>query len=138
MNTTTKAMTMVAAGALATLTVAATVPASAHATRHTLTMTSKQLQDRIVGGVDVATDKDIQHGAVTGYDVTSCRIDTRTHLAHCDVAVARSNGVLLGRVSVHLNTGRGNGTVLGGTRAFHGATGTISVALPRVTIVWNN
>ena len=138
MNSATKAMTVAAAGALAALTLAATVPASAHTTRHTLTISSRQLQDRIVRGVDVATDKDVQHGTVTGYDVTSCRVNTRTHTTRCDVAVARSGGVMLGRASVNLNTGRGSGTVLGGTRAFHGATGTISVALPRVTIIWNN
>jgi hypothetical protein len=70
--------------------------------------------------------------------VTSCRINTTTHTANCSVALARSNGILLAHVSTNLNNGRGKGTVLGGTRAFHGATGTVTLALPHVTIVWNN
>jgi hypothetical protein len=132
------ALLAVAAGAATALTLVGTDSASAHTTRHTLRLTTHQLQDRIIGDVDVATDKDLQHGAVTGYDVTSCRINTRTHIATCDIALSRSNGLLYAHVSTNVDTGRGKGKVVGGTRAFHGATGTVTAALPHVTIVWNN
>jgi len=135
-----KASTLVAvvAGATTAIALVGSDAASAHATQHTMHLTTRQLQDRIVNDIDVATDKDMQHGAVTGYDVTSCRVNTRTHVATCDIAVARSNGLLFAHVSTNVDNGRGKGTVLGGTRAFHGATGTVTVALPHVTIVWNS
>jgi hypothetical protein len=128
----------VAAGATTAVALAGTDAAAAHTTRHTMHLTTRQLQDRIVRGVDIAADKDLQHGRPTGYDVTSCRINLKTHIAHCDVALARTTGLLFGRVSINVNSGRGRGTVLGGTRGFHGATGTITAAMPRVTIVWSN
>jgi hypothetical protein len=114
------ALLAVAAGAATALTLVGTDSASAHTTRHTLRLTTHQLQDRIIG------------------DVTSCRINTRTHIATCDIALSRSNGLLYAHVSTNVDTGRGKGKVVGGTRAFHGATGTVTAALPHVTIVWNN
>jgi hypothetical protein len=113
-------------------------PAPAAAPMHTFTIVNHQLQDAMVNGVDVATDKDLQHGAVTGYDVTACRVDITTHIARCDVALARAGGVLIGRARVNLDTGHGSGTVTGGTRQFQGATGTFAIAAPRVTVTWSN
>lgn len=142
MNTNTQRLVALGAGAVAlaggTAIAFAAGAASAAAPTHTLTLVTHQLQDTMVKGVDVATDKDLQHGAVTGYDVTSCRVDIVSHIARCDVAIARSGGVLIGRAHVNVETGIGGGTVTGGTRQFHGATGTITIASPRVTIAWSN
>lgn len=112
--------------------------AVAQATRQTLSFTTHQLQDRIVHGVDVATDKDLQHGVVTGYDVTSCVINVHTRVASCDVAVARAGGMLFGHANINVQTGHGTGRIFGGTRTFHGATGTITVDMPHVTLVFTS
>jgi hypothetical protein len=112
--------------------------AQAAAPTHTFTIVNHQLQDVLVNGVDIASDKDLQHGSVTGYDVTSCRVDITTHVARCDVALARSGGILIGHARVNLDTGHGGGIVTGGTRQFQGATGTFAIADPRVTVTWSN
>jgi hypothetical protein len=113
-------------------------PASAHTTVHTLSFTSHQLADRIVNDTDIAASKDLQHGTVAGYDLTRCKVNVTTHLAHCDVAIARAAGMLFGRAHVNVETGKGAGTVTGGTARFAGATGTITVASPTITIHWSN
>ena len=139
----TKITVVGAAATLAATAVALSAqgPAGAQAPTHTLTFTSVQLQDRIVHDVDVATDKDLQHGTVTGYDVTSCRVNVTTHIARCDVAIARAAGLLYAHAAINLNSGDGSGVVTGGTRRFAGATGTVTVSSgpnPRVTINWTN
>jgi hypothetical protein len=102
--------------------------ASASSPNHTLRLSATQTSDTIVDGVDVATDQDSQNGKTTGYDVTSCVIDVTTHLASCDVAVARSGGVLFGHATTDVRTGKGHGRITGGLRSFSGARGTIGVA----------
>jgi hypothetical protein len=102
--------------------------ASASTSNHTLRITATQTSDTIVNGADVATDRDEQQGRTTGYDVTSCLVDVRTHLAHCDVALARPNGVLYGHATIDVRTGTGHGRITGGLRSLSGAHGTISVA----------
>jgi hypothetical protein len=101
--------------------------ASAAPTSHTLRLTTTQVKDVIVGGTDVATDRDAQNGATTGYDVTSCLVNPQTHLAVCDVAVARQQGVIYGHATINVTNGTGSGEVTGGARAFKGACGTIAV-----------
>jgi hypothetical protein len=112
--------------------------ASAHAVTHTMTFRTPQIQDRIVNGIDVATDKNVQNGTVVGYDVTSCAVNVDTHIARCDVALARAAGLMYARARVNVVTNKGAGTVTGGTRRFAGASGTITVAGGRVTIRWSN
>lgn len=112
--------------------------ASAQAPTHTFTLVNRQLQDTMVNGVDVATDKDLQHGSVTGYDVTSCKVNIVSHAARCDVALARAGGLLIGHARVNLDTGAGTGAITGGTRQFQGASGTMTIAGARVTITWSN
>ena len=108
---------------------AVAAPAAARATTsHTLHLVAKQLRDVMVNRTDVATDKDVQNGKTTGYDVTSCAINVDTHMANCTVALARHNGLLIGHAKIDVQTGHGSGTITGGTRAMRGATGTISVA----------
>lgn len=123
------------AGASAGIALYAT-QASAQTTTHTMQLTTKQVQDKIVDGIDVATDKDMQNGAVTGYDVTSCRINFDTHVATCDIALARAHGMLYAHGRVNVTTGKGHGTVTGGTRYFAGATGTFAVDGAKVTITY--
>lgn len=113
-------------------------PASAHAVTHTLTFKTQQISHKVIGNVDVAANKELQNGAVTGYDATSCRLDLQTHVAHCDVAAARAAGLIYAHVSIHLDTNRGSGVVTGGTRRFAGATGTVTGVNNRITIHWSN
>jgi hypothetical protein len=139
MNSKTAKLTVLA-GAAALTTAAAGLaldgPASAHAVTHTMTFTNHQIADKIVDGVDVATDKNVQHGTLVGYDVTSCRINVSTHIARCTVALARGAGLMYARAHLNVVTGHGSGLVTGGTGRFAGATGTITVADPQVTIHW--
>lgn len=142
MNTNTRRLVAIGAGTAAlaggTALAFAATAASAAAPMHSFTVVNHQLQDTIVNGVDIATDKDLQHGSVTGYDVTSCRVDIATHVARCDVALARTGGVLIGRAHVNIDTGHGSGVVTGGTRQFQGATGTFMIDNSRVTVTWSN
>lgn len=138
MNRTTALVAATAALATAGLGLALDGPASAHTTTHTLTFTSRQIADHIVNDTDIAASKEVQQGSVTGYDLTRCHVDVQTHVAHCDVAIARAAGMLYGRAHVNVVTGKGSGTVTGGTGRFAGATGTIAVADPKVTINWSN
>ena len=112
--------------------------AAAQTTSHRMRMTTRQIQDRLINGVDVATDKDLHDGVVTGYDVTSCRVSPQNHLAVCDVAIARAGGLLYVHTKVDVNTGRGTGAVTGGTRHFRDASGSVSIALPHIVITWSN
>jgi hypothetical protein len=112
--------------------------ASAHTTTHTLSFRSHQIADRIINDTDLAASKELQNGNVTGYDLTRCKVDVVTHRAHCDVAIARAAGMLFGRAHVNVDTGKGSGTVTGGTGRFAGATGTITVVDPVITIHWSN
>ena len=113
-------------------------PASAHAVTHTMAFRSPQIADRQIGKSDVAADKNVSNGKVVGYDVTSCRIDLQTHIARCDVALARAAGLMYAHAHVNVDSGQGGGTVTGGTRRFAGATGTVSVANGRITIHWTS
>ncbi len=108
--------------------VAGTQAASAAGKSTTLRLTSTQIKDSIVQGVDIAASRDAQAGKTAGYDVTSCTVDPRTHLAACDFALARPGGLIIGRVKVDVTTGRGSGVVTGGTRRLAGAHGTVTVA----------
>jgi hypothetical protein len=136
----TKTIVLAGAAALATAAVGVGLDgsASAHAVTHTMTFRTSQIQDRQVGDIDVATDKNTQNGTVIGYDVTSCRVNVSTHIARCDVAIARAGGLLYARAHVNVVTGQGGGTVTGGTRRFAGASGTLTAANNRITIHWTN
>ncbi|HVV75096.1 MAG TPA: hypothetical protein VHC43_03595 [Mycobacteriales bacterium] len=96
------------------------------ATSHTLTFNASQVADHIIGFQDIAADVDKQNGKVVGYDTTDCHMNTQTKTAHCEVTLARANGTMRGWIHLDLNSGLATGTVTGGTRAYHGVTGTIS------------
>jgi hypothetical protein len=108
--------------------VAGATTGNVSATAHTMRFVGSQLKDTISHNVDVATDQNAWKGKTTGYDVTSCVIDIQTHVAACKVAVARAQGILLARAKVNVDTGKGSGTVTGGTGGFRGATGTIAIS----------
>lgn len=103
-------------------------------TSHTLTFSTHQIRDHIVHGVDLAVDKIVQHGAVTGFDTTSCRVDQATRVGSCDVAMSRSNGLLYAHIRFDVSTQRVTGTVTGGTRHFRGASGTVSSRGSQITV----
>jgi hypothetical protein len=119
---------MAAVAVAAGITVAAAATGNTSATTHTMRFVGTQINDVISNDVDVATDKNTWKGKTTGYDVTSCAIDIHTHVAACKVAVARAGGILYGRAKVNVDTGRGSGTVTGGSGRFHGATGTMTIS----------
>jgi hypothetical protein len=118
--------------------------ASAGSASHTLKFTSVQFKDVMVNGVDVAADRDVLNGKTIGLDTTSCLINRSTFTATCDVALALPGGLLYGHDVINVKTGKGSGTVTGGTRAYKGATGTSSVApgsspnSPQITIVYHS
>lgn len=115
----------IGAGAIA---ISAASASAGPPTMHTLRLTTTQLRDVLVHQADVATDVDREGGTTTGYDVTSCLVSTRTHLASCDVALARARGVIYGHANVSVVTGQGSGKVTGGASGFAGAKGTIIIA----------
>lgn len=117
------AATVVAAG----ISVAAASTGSASTTSHTMRFVGTQLKDVQAGYTDIATDKNTSKGKTVGYDVTSCVINIKTHVATCKVALARPQGILNGRAKVNVDTGKGSGTVTGGSGGFHGATGTMTI-----------
>jgi hypothetical protein len=136
----TKITVLAGAAALATAAVGLGLdgPASAHAVTHTMSFRTPQIQDRMINDVDIATDKNVQHGTVVGYDVTSCHVDIHTHIARCAVALARAGGLMYARVHVNVDTGQGGGVVTGGTGHFAGASGSVTVAAGRVTVRWSS
>jgi hypothetical protein len=138
MNVKITAVAGAAAAAGAALAFGLGQSASAHAVTHTMTFTTHQITDKIINGADVATDKNLRHGVVIGYDVTSCRVNVNTHVARCSVAIARAGGLMYARAHVNVETNKGGGVVTGGTGRFAGATGTIDVSQPQVTIHWTN
>jgi hypothetical protein len=110
----------VVAGAVS---LSAAAPAAA---QHTLKFTSSNIGDHVAGYYDIAANVDKQNGKVVGYDTTDCHMFVKTKSAHCEVTLARAEGTMRGTVDLDLNTGRATGKVTGGTRAYRGATGTIS------------
>lgn len=111
---------------------------AAPSTSHSLTFSTHQIRDQMVHGVDLAVDKIVQHGAVTGFDTTSCRMDPTTRVALCDVAMSRSTGLLYAHIRFDANSQRVTGRVTGGTRHFRGASGTVSGTGSQITLRYTN
>jgi hypothetical protein len=118
------AVVAMAGGAVAgAVSLSAAAPAVA---AHTLKFTTVQIADQQLGYYDVAANKEISGGKTVGYDTTDCKINIDTHLAKCVIAASRAEGTFRGKVTLNLDSGAGSGTITGGTRAFKGATGTVT------------
>jgi hypothetical protein len=94
--------------------------------QHTLKFTTVQIADKQIGDYDVAANKETAGGKVVGFDSTSCLIDVHTHVAKCAISASRADGTFRGTVALSLDSGTGTGKLTGGTRAYRGATGTIT------------
>lgn len=128
MNTTTKIGVALATAGLAVAGGLAVVDAAAASTTtHTLRLTAVQLKSTQTNGAFVQAEKDVQAGKITGYDAVNCVFNSKLHKIVCDGSFARSNGMIYVHAAVS-QTGHGKGTVTGGTRAYKGATGTITLA----------
>ncbi|MGN6473262.1 MAG: hypothetical protein ACTHK4_06400 [Mycobacteriales bacterium] len=118
------AVAVMASGAVAgAVSFSAAAPA---ATTHTLKFTTTEIADHIIGFHDLAANVEKHNGKIVGYDTTDCKMNVQTKTAHCEVDLARAQGTMRGWISLDLNTGSGTGVVTGGTRAFHGVSGSIS------------
>lgn len=106
--------------------------ASAHplkaAPAHTLGFTLvEQAQVQFSPTLSIAEDKDLNHaGKVIGYDVDRLTFDPKTTTLVIGVTIDLKGGFLYGQV--HEGSGPvSHGTVSGGSGAYKGATGTITV-----------
>jgi hypothetical protein len=119
------AATTVVAGIAATAT---TGVASAAPQTHTLRLAAKQIGSKQVGQREaIGADRLRRNGTTVGFDASDCVFDFATSKATCDVAVSLQRGMLRARVTVDQNNS-GSGSVIGGTRHFRDATGTVTTA----------
>ena len=119
------AATTVIAGFAALVTTSA---ASAAPETHTLHLTAKQIGSTQVGQREaIGADRLRRNGATVGFDTSDCVFDFATSKATCDVALSLQRGMLRARVTVNPDNS-GSGRVIGGTRHYRGATGTVTTA----------
>jgi hypothetical protein len=135
------AVALAAAAVTAAGTAAVVDAAAASTTSHTIRLTAVALKTTQIKNSFTQAEKDVQRGKVTGYDSVSCVIDNTIHKAVCDGSFARATGMLYVHATVG-QAGHGAGKVTGGTRAYKGATGTITLApgttqnRTKITITW--
>ena len=115
-----------AVGALLILSIACPLvgvsPASAGTPTRSLSFTSKSSGPSIqTEKLLVQSDADFSGKTLIGRDVISCTIDP---LAHCDLTVALSGGLLEGSFT-ETAANRLTGRIVSGTRSYRGAHGTI-------------
>jgi hypothetical protein len=128
MNLAYKIGTALAAAIVATGGMAVAVEAaSASTSSHTIRLTAVALKSTQTKNGFLQAEKDVQHGKVTGYDAVSCAFNATTHKPSCDGSFARAAGTIYVHATVGAN-GHGSGKVTGGTRAYKGATGTVTLA----------
>ena len=102
------------------------VPATAANHSHTLTLTAHQLRSKQLGTASlVGTDRLVDGGATVGFAATSCKFDFETSQAICDATAALQRGTIRLHLRIDAETNIGHGKVVGGTRAYKGATGTV-------------
>jgi hypothetical protein len=117
--------------------------ASASSQNHTLSFTARQLHNVQSDAFLYQTERDFVAGKTIGFDVSSCKFDFAAHLARCDVAMARTHGMLYAHISVDADNNVSSGRITGGTRRYQGATGTVSGSPGsrpsdvKITIVWH-
>ena len=119
----TVAMVIAGPAALAT-----TGIASAAQQTHTLHLTVQQIGSAQIGSHgDVGADRVRRNGTTVGFDTSDCVFNFATSKATCDVALSLQRGMLQARVTIDRNNS-GSGKVVGGTRGFRGASGTVTTA----------
>lgn len=119
--------TTAAVGTVLVVGAAAAASAQQQTTAHTLTFRSHQISSARAGSNgELEADRDLRNGRTIGYDAVSCHFDFATSVAHCRVALGLVNGTMTGRFTVGGNNGTVRGTIVGGTGAYAGVTGTIS------------
>jgi len=136
---------LVGVSAAAGLSIAAVngAPASASSESHTLSFTARQLHSVQSSTALEQTARELVDGRTVGFDVTACTFDFTAHVARCDVAIARAQGMLYAHVTVNADNNVSSGRVTGGTRRYQGATGTVSGAPGsrpndvKITIIWH-
>jgi hypothetical protein len=121
---------LAAAAALGTTTAILLPAASAQPLTHTHTLrftTVEQAQVQFSPTLSIAEDKEINHaGQVIGYDVIRFNFNPKTTTAVIGVTIDLQGGFLYGQL--HQGSSPvSHGTVSGGSGAFRGATGTITV-----------
>jgi hypothetical protein len=108
---------------------AAVVPAALatpRATSHTIHVTSVVLKQRQIGSSTfLQSEKDIRHGKVIGFDVARFHNVSSTS-AVGRVAFASKGGFLYAKLPISFNSLTFQGTIVGGTGAYKGATGTVT------------
>lgn len=122
-------ITALATAAAAGTTAAVLVPAaSAHPVPHTLKFTTvEEGQVSFSKTLRVAQDKDVSPaGKVIGYDVIRFVYNPRTSTGAISATIDLQGGFLYGQLR-QTSSPVSPGTVTGGTGAFQGATGTITV-----------
>jgi len=80
----------------------------------------RNFKTHFIGG-----DKDVTDGHVIGTDTIQCIASSDGTTASCVVTASFRRGQLYGNFTQSLKDGSLSGKVTGGTRFFHGATGTI-------------
>src|SRR3954447_5355987 len=97
------------------------------ATPHTLNFVAVQTGNHNFDKThSVSGDKDKHNGKVIGFDNLSCVAAKTQKTAKCNVAASFKGGILYGTFTLQFSDGSLSGHVTGGTRHFHGATGTIT------------
>lgn len=99
--------------------------ASSGSTSHTLHFIAvSQGQKQLNQTTFTEEDKDVQKGKTIGYDVLLFNA-TSANSSAGRVAFASKNGFLYGKLTVHFTSTTFHGTIIGGTGAYKGATGTL-------------
>ncbi len=112
---------------------------------HTLTFTGHDLGSKQLGRASlVGADRLVDGGKTVGFGVLSCKFDFDTSQAICDGTLALQRGVLYAHLRIDADTNIGHGKVVGGTRAYKGATGTVRSrpgtheGVSHITITYSN
>src|ERR1700730_18401589 len=123
-----RAMTIASLLAVAALgTGLAVEPAFSEPTSHTLTFVSRDLASQQTPPnhlVQASTNQ--ASGETVGFAASTCTDHFSTGILTCDIATAGVPGMLYALVSINTNNGKVTGKVTGGTRAYKGATGTVT------------
>jgi hypothetical protein len=124
---TTTAALVAGGGLVLAVSAAGTASPAQRAQSHRLSFTAHTLSSVQAGENHlIESDRAVKSGRTIGYTANSCTFDFDAGTARCLVTMARPKGQLRMRVTVDAQTGQSTGRVVGGTGAYHGATGTVT------------